>query len=205
VQTSCPTCGAPVEDDQLVCLNCGGRVGLSYRRPPRWQIPVLLATAVVALATAGVFHGLRAVTDEADEEVAAGPASRREAAQRDEPGARTPPPAATTPRAEEPRDEESDALAAAKRTPTAVLSGVPTPRAAAREAARLRRRGFRITQVANAPSPAERSAVLFAPGAREAARELARAAGIRTVRPVDPATAGTSGGARLYVIVGSRR
>ena len=75
---TCPTCGAPVERGQLVCLTCGGRVGLQYRRP-RWQVPVLMAAAVVVLAVAGVFFALQAASGDAKDEVASGPASRQEA------------------------------------------------------------------------------------------------------------------------------
>jgi len=202
-----------------VCLTCGTRVGLRYTKPPRWQVPVVLAALVVALAVAGVFVALQAATGDGEDEVAAGPASRQEARQ-DKPGKRQPKvPAATTGKTEtadtqpkpkpkpkaspKPDPPEGGGLAAAKRGPIAVLSGVAEPGAAAKFAKGLKRKGFRIGAVTNAPGPAARSAVLYAGGGRAAARALAKEAGISTVKALDPATAGPAGGAKLVVIVGA--
>ena len=221
---TCPTCGSPVENGQLVCLTCGTRVGLHYSKPPRWQVPAILAALVVALAVVGVFIALQAATGAGEDEVAAGPASRQEARQR-EPEKRQPQaPAATTttettdtkpkarpkpqpkpkPKASpEPDPPEDAGLKAAKRGPTAVLSGVAEPGAAAKIAKRLKSRGFRIGAVTNAPGPAERSAVLYARGGRAAARALAKEADISTVKALDRATAGPAGGAKLVVVLGA--
>jgi len=86
-----------------------------------------------------------------------------------------------------------------------VLSAVAQPGTAAKEAKRLERKGFRVGTVANAPVPAERSAVLYARGARAPARAMAKAAGIRSVKAVDPTTAAAARGSKLYVVVGAKR
>jgi len=96
-------------------------------------------------------------------------------------------------------------LGAAKKARTAVLSGVGQPGAAAKEGERLKAKGFRVGTVANAPRPAERSAVLYARGSRSAAKALAKRAGIGSVRAVDPATAAVARGSKLYVVVGVKR
>ena len=62
-----------------MCLTCGGRVGLQYRRPPRWQIPVLVAAVLVVLAVVAVFLALQTASGDAKDEVAGGPTSRQEA------------------------------------------------------------------------------------------------------------------------------
>jgi septal ring-binding cell division protein DamX len=98
LDSSCPTCGAPAERGQLVCLECGSRIALAYRRPPSWRIPVAITVLVAALAVAGAVFALNAIGDDAKDEVAAvplkpkkpAPASKRRAA------AETPA-AATTP------------------------------------------------------------------------------------------------------------
>lgn len=200
-----------------MCLTCGTRIGLRYNRPPRWQVPAILAGLVVALAVVGVFFALRAATGEGEDEVAAGPASRQEARQGGPDKRQSEVPATTdktetrdTPPKPKPRMSPKagapvDAgLRAAKRGPTAVLSGVAEPGAAAKFARRLKRRGFRIGAVTNAPGPAGRSAVLYASGGRTAARALAKEADIRTVKALDRTTAGSARGAKLVVIVGAR-
>ena len=37
LDASCPTCGAPAERGQLVCLECGSRIALAYKRPPELE------------------------------------------------------------------------------------------------------------------------------------------------------------------------
>lgn len=203
----------PVQSGQLVCLTCGSRVALRSRRPPRWRVPVILALLVVALAVAGVFVALQTATGDGEDEVASGRASRQEPrpAGREHQAPQAP---ATTGTGEttqrqgetkpEPARSDDAELRAARRGPTAVLSGVAEPGAAAKFAKGLRRMGFRIGPVANAPAPAARSSVLYARGAKAAARTLAKEGGIRSVRPLDRATAQMARGARLVVIVGSK-
>ena len=71
--TVCPTCGAPAERGQLVCLECGSRIALSYRRPPSWKIPVAISAVLLLLAGAGTVLAYQAVDDDAEREVAATP------------------------------------------------------------------------------------------------------------------------------------
>lgn len=70
---TCPTCGAPAERGQLVCLECGGRIVLAYRRPPSWKIPVAITVIVLVLAGAGGVAAYQAIDDDAEQEVAATP------------------------------------------------------------------------------------------------------------------------------------
>lgn len=71
--TNCPTCGAQAERGQLVCLECGSRIALDYRRPPSWKLPLAIAAAVGAVLLVVAVLGWRAVNDNADAEVAATP------------------------------------------------------------------------------------------------------------------------------------
>jgi hypothetical protein len=125
-----------------------------------------------------------------------------------------PPPSASTkpaaPRAKakpkpKPAPSGGRALAAAKSARVAVLSGSPVPGIAARTGAALKRKGFRVGTVGNAPGPAPRSVVLYARGKKGAARALARSAGIRAVRPADPAAQAMDPKAGLLVVVGADR
>jgi hypothetical protein len=72
--TSCPTCGAPAQRGQLICLECGGRISLGYRRPPKWQVPAAIVGGVLLLAAGGLALALRDVSDDAGDEVANRPA-----------------------------------------------------------------------------------------------------------------------------------
>src|SRR3954471_21986734 len=77
-EASCPHCGEPGEADQLVCLHCGGRVGLDYRRPPGWKLPAAIVAIVALLAVAGFGFGLREITHKARTEVGdPGPATTK--------------------------------------------------------------------------------------------------------------------------------
>jgi septal ring-binding cell division protein DamX len=71
--TRCPTCGAPAERGQLVCLECGSRIALDYSRPPSWKIPLAIAAAVGAVLLVVAVIGWRTVNDNADAEVASTP------------------------------------------------------------------------------------------------------------------------------------
>jgi septal ring-binding cell division protein DamX len=76
----CPTCGAPAEPGQLICLECGSRIALSYRRPPSWRVPIAIVSVVVLAAAAGIYFGVEAIQDDADQDLAArsAPAEPRE-------------------------------------------------------------------------------------------------------------------------------
>ena len=73
LDSSCPTCGAPAERGQLVCLECGSRIALAYRRPPSWKLPIAIVVGVGVLAMAGAVFAYEAIDDEAKEEVAQTP------------------------------------------------------------------------------------------------------------------------------------
>jgi len=212
---ACPTCGAPVERGQLVCLTCGGRVGLQYRRPPRWQVPVVLAGVVVVLAVVGVFVALQTASGDAKDEVAAGPASRQEAREPAKPAptestteASTPTTTETKPtttKTEADKPAASPGLAQAKRGPVAVLSGVPEAGAAKKYARRLKRKGYTLGEVTNAPGGVGEFSVQYASGSEDAARALAKKEGIRKVTRVERLVAERARGAKLVVVVGARK
>jgi predicted nucleic acid-binding Zn ribbon protein len=189
VDGGCPTCGAPVDRGQLVCLTCGGRVGLQYKRPPRWQVPVVLAVAVIVLAAAGVYFGLQVASDDAQSEVARGPASRQETR-------------ATTQKTEPDTPAADAGLVAAKRGPVAVLSGVPAAGAAKKYASRLKADGFTVGEVTNAPGGAEAYSVQHVDGSQAAARALAEEEGIQEVKAIEPEVADRAGDAKLVVVIG---
>lgn len=79
LESSCPTCGAPAERGQLVCLECGSRIALAYRRPPSWKIPVAITVLLAALVVAGSVFAYEAIDDEAKDEVAATPLKPKKA------------------------------------------------------------------------------------------------------------------------------
>lgn len=85
----CPTCGAPTEEDQLVCLECGSRVTLEYRRPPSWRVPVAIIAVVLVVVAAAAALALKGLGDDAEREANSTPirprstqddAARRQAA-----------------------------------------------------------------------------------------------------------------------------
>jgi len=78
----CPRCGAAAERGQLVCLECGARVALVYRRPPSWKVPVAITVVVALLLGTAAFLAVAALSDDADREVAAAPPRPKEAATR---------------------------------------------------------------------------------------------------------------------------
>lgn len=52
-----------------MCLQCGSRVALGYRRPPSWRVPVVIVIAVLLLAVAGTAVALNKIGDDASREV----------------------------------------------------------------------------------------------------------------------------------------
>src|SRR4051812_19765756 len=102
-EASCPHCGEPAEKDQLVCLRCGGRIALDYRRPPGWKLPTAIVATVGLVAAVAFGWALREVTDNAKTEVANAPAGKPTGASpapsKPQPAARksTPPAAKKTP------------------------------------------------------------------------------------------------------------
>ncbi len=72
-QEHCPHCGATAERGQLVCLECGSRVALTYRRAPSWKVPVAISAVVVTLFLLGAVVAVVAIGDDARREVSATP------------------------------------------------------------------------------------------------------------------------------------
>ena len=72
-QEHCPRCGATAERGQLVCLECGSRVALTYRRAPSWKVPVAISAVVVTLFLLGAVVAVVAIGDDARREVSAAP------------------------------------------------------------------------------------------------------------------------------------
>jgi hypothetical protein len=70
----CPSCGAPAEPGQLMCLECGSRLALGYQRPPSWRLPAAIVALVVLLAGAAVAFALANVSDDATRTAAQAPA-----------------------------------------------------------------------------------------------------------------------------------
>lgn len=85
-----------------------------------------------------------------------------------------------------------------------VLNGNGVQGAAASEAARVQRRGYRIRAVANAPRrDFVRSVVMYRAGFAPEAHRLARDLGIRMVGPLDGIRSGQLRGAHAVVVVGA--
>jgi hypothetical protein len=85
-----------------------------------------------------------------------------------------------------------------------VLNGNGRQGAAGAAAARAKRRGYRITGVANAPSADyPRTFVMFRPGFAPEARRLARDLGVRVVAPLDGMRPSQLHGAHAVLILGS--
>jgi hypothetical protein len=99
---TCPSCGAPADRGQLMCLECGNRLALDYRRPPGWRIPAAVLGLVLLIAGIGVAIALVAPSDNANKTTAAAPAAGAPAtaASTPQPGPTAPadtPPTASTP------------------------------------------------------------------------------------------------------------
>ena len=82
LESSCPTCGAPAERGQLVCLECGSRIALAYRRPPSWKIPIAITALLAASVVAGSVLAYEAIDDDAKGEVAATPLKPKQASKK---------------------------------------------------------------------------------------------------------------------------
>lgn len=63
---SCPNCGAKAEAGQLVCLECGERLALDYKKPPSWRLPAIIVGIVLLLAGAGLAIALSRIGDDAE-------------------------------------------------------------------------------------------------------------------------------------------
>lgn len=105
-ETSCPVCGADAQSGQLVCLECGSRITLAYRRPPSWKVPVAITALVLLLAAAGGYFAYQALDEDAEREAAAAPAQPRATAAADEPADAGEDPASAADEADQPADDE---------------------------------------------------------------------------------------------------
>lgn len=79
---NCPTCGAEAERGQLICLECGSRIALDYRRAPSWKLPLAITLAVGFVLLIVAVAGWRAVNDNADKDVADTPIQVKEPAKK---------------------------------------------------------------------------------------------------------------------------
>ena len=52
-----------------MCLECGSRVALDYRRPPSWRVPAAILAAVVLLVLGGTAVAIKRIGDDAEREV----------------------------------------------------------------------------------------------------------------------------------------
>jgi hypothetical protein len=70
---TCPNCSAPADPGQLMCLECGSRLALDYRRAPSWRLPAAIIGVVVLLAGIGIAIALLAATHDNKSATAAAP------------------------------------------------------------------------------------------------------------------------------------
>lgn len=115
-RVACPRCGAPAEPGQLLCLECGARLAIEYRRPPSWRLPAGIVAGVVLLAGAALAVALAEIGDDA-ERIARAPAPTQQLTTPGEvpapPGptetqagtTTAPPPAGTAPEPPAPKEE----------------------------------------------------------------------------------------------------
>ena len=102
------------------------------------------------------------------------------------------------------RNPASAAVAKQPRSKTVVLvlNGNGRTGAAAAAASRVRRRGYRIGAVTNAPRRVSRSIVMYRPGFAGEGRRLGRDLGVRLVTPLDGMRAAQLGRAHVVFILG---
>jgi pyruvate/2-oxoglutarate dehydrogenase complex dihydrolipoamide acyltransferase (E2) component len=154
---TCQNCGAPGERGQLVCLECGRRMGLDYRRPPGWKLPV--AIIVVVVAVLGVVFGLvlQAITNDSDNEVAKAGAGK------------------ARPKAHKPAAKAKPRPAKAKPKPKAKAKAKPKARPKARS--RAKRRAAALAGVPRWPARRDGYTVVLLSGdTRGSARSFASTA-----------------------------
>jgi septal ring-binding cell division protein DamX len=126
LDSNCPTCGAPAERGQLVCLECGSRIALAYKRPPSWKLPIAIVVIVGVLAMAGAVLAYEAIDDEAKEEVANTPLKPKQASgvRPQASGAKDKPPAKAKPKAKAEPKAKAKPKAEAKPKPAASSEGL---------------------------------------------------------------------------------
>jgi hypothetical protein len=119
---ACPNCGAPADAGQLMCLECGSRLALDYKRAPSWRVPAAIVGVVVLLAGIGVAIALATVTNEASKTTAAAPAQPATAAPAPGAPADTPPATSQTTPA-----QPTPTAATPAPTPAPAAGGTPAP------------------------------------------------------------------------------
>ena len=112
--------------------------------------------------------------------------------------------------ATKPRTKAKSATAASAQrgnTTVAVLNGTTTPGLAATVSDQLARGGFKRGNVTNAADQQQATtAVLYAPGYKSAADEIAQMLKLKSVQPIDPGTQAIAGSeAQIVVTVGTDR
>jgi septal ring-binding cell division protein DamX len=76
IGSECPNCGTHADPGQLVCLECGARLALDYRRPRGWRPAAAVIALVLLVAAAAFVITLIAVDDDSKDEVAASKAGQ---------------------------------------------------------------------------------------------------------------------------------
>ncbi len=104
--SECPNCGAHADPGQLVCVECGARLALDYRRPRGWKPAAAVIALVLLVAGTAFAITLISVDNDAKDEVAASKAGK----------ASSPAPAAK---------KKSQAKAKKPKSTTPVQGGIP--------------------------------------------------------------------------------
>ena len=111
-QATCPGCGKPVDRRQPFCLECGHRIGQTYRNPPNWRIPMALIALLVIAAGVAAGYGITQLTnkDEGPDTitVGTGPGGSTAADPGETPPAPAPTPAPAQPQATTPAPAPSE-------------------------------------------------------------------------------------------------
>jgi eukaryotic-like serine/threonine-protein kinase len=118
---SCPKCGAPADRGQLICLECGSRLALGYRRPPAWRLPA--AVVGIVLLVAGFAVAIALAANHADRTTAAAPTAPAPA----QTAPADTPPTATPPTATQPTPAPSTSTTTPAPAPASTPGGGTNP------------------------------------------------------------------------------